>query len=101
VGVAIAVFGPGPKWHVAQLYSCGREQKSKISLQIPNIFIFELLLITGELRVAWQQNRRGWQGTCLLTLVSLVVTEKGIFEYLSTVAARAHSQHQWKFKFRY
>jgi hypothetical protein len=26
---------------------------------------------------------------------------KGIFEYLSTVTARAHSQHQWKFKFKY
>jgi hypothetical protein len=75
VGVAIAVFGPGPKWHVAQLYSCRREQKSKLSKQIPNIFIFKLLLITVELRVAWQQNRRGWQGTRLLTLVSLVVTE--------------------------
>jgi hypothetical protein len=83
VGVAIAVFGPGPKWHVAQLYSCGREQKNlKKSVQIPNKFIFELLLITGELRVAWQQNRRGWQGTRLLTLVSLVVTEKEFLNIL-------------------
>jgi hypothetical protein len=39
------------------------------------------------LRFERQQNRRGWQGTCLLTLVNLIIAEK-YFEYMCTYRYR-------------